>query len=128
MKPSAMVTALLGALLLPALLAEDDPGKDKEVDVSKVYFGDPKSFENPAVLRISKVFDAIPEYRDAKNKGKDDPDYFILLEKANQKFFAALDKVVSECKYDLVGEVGAIKVKGKEIPEITAAVIKALPK
>jgi hypothetical protein len=126
MKILAFAGALLCGLLLPAALAGDAPAADKEVDPSKVYSGDPNHFDNPAVLRIAKVFEAIPEYRDAKKRDKDDPEYYILLEKANLKFFAALDKVVSENRYDLVAEAGSVKVKGKEIPDVTAAVIKAL--
>jgi len=128
MKPMAMSLAFLFVISLSPLLAEGDASKDREVDESKVYFGDSKNFENPAVLQIAKVFDAIPEYRDAKTKGKDDPQYYILLEKANQKFFTALEKIAKESKYDLVGETGSIKMKDKDIPDVTASVIKALPR
>ena len=128
MKPMAMSLAFLFVISLSPLLAEGDASKDREVDESKVYFGDSKNFENPAVLQIAKVFDAIPEYRDAKTKGKDDPQYYILLEKANQKFFTALQKIAKESKYDLVGETGSIKMKDKDIPDVTASVIKALPR
>jgi len=128
MKPMAMSLAFLFDISLSPLLAEGDASKDREVDESKVYFGDSKNFENPAVLQIAKVFDAIPEYRDAKTKGKDDPQYYILLEKANQKFFTALEKIAKESKYDLVGETGSIKMKDKDIPDVTASVIKALPR
>lgn len=100
---------------------------ETEIDHQKVYYGDPDNFTKAGVISISKVFNEIPEYREAKKKGKDDPQYYILLEKANQKFFSALERVSDDEGYDLIGEIGAIKIANKKVPEITRAVIKALP-
>ncbi|MHC4600793.1 MAG: hypothetical protein ACYS47_17515 [Planctomycetota bacterium] len=125
--PRILTAAVLGLIVLTPLLVVASPG-DVKINEKKIYYGDPDDFEKPGVIRIVKVFKAIPEYQEAKKKGKDDPEYYILLEKANEKFFTALERVADDKGYDLIGEVGAIKIKGKKVPEITSAVIDALPK
>ncbi len=121
--PRILIAGLLGAsFLLPTLAAEGDV----EIDENKIYYGDADDFEKAGVIKIVKVFKAIPEYVQAQKKGKDDPQYYILLEKANQKFSSALEKVAGEKGYDLIGEAGSIKIKGKKVPDITSLVIKAL--
>lgn len=111
-------------LLAPAALAGESKAT---VDESKVYYGDADNFEKPAVITITKVFEQISEYTEARKKGKDDPQYFILLEKANQKFFTALEKVAREEAKDLIAETGSVK-SDKPVPDVTELVIKALPK
>lgn len=121
-----MLAVLVGLFALPTdAFAADQKTK---IDESKIYYGDPGCFTKPAVLKIAEVFNAIPEYQEAKKKGKDDPQYYILLEKANQKFTQAMEKVAEEKGYDLIGEVGSIQIEGKNVPDITKEVIKALPK
>jgi hypothetical protein len=118
--------ALLGLVILAPVISLA-AGKDVEIDEKKIYYGDPDNFKKAAVLKLAQVFKHIPEYQEAKKRGKDDPQYYILLEKANQKFFAAMESVAGAEGYDLIGEVGAIKIKGKKVPNITKSVIEALP-
>ena len=125
MKPVVyiLVALMLASLVCPLSLAGD---KDKEVDKKKVYYGNADSFDKPAVVVALDVFKKIDEYNDATKKTKDDPEYYILLEKANEKFKKAVKKAAEDGSYDLVGEKGTVKVKGKTVPDITADVIKAL--
>ena len=121
-----LLPALLGFLVLAPVLSFAD-GKDVEINEAKIYYGDPDNFQKASVLKMKTVFNKIPEYREALKRGKDDPQYYILLEKANQKFFAAMESVAGTEGYDLIGEIGAIKIKGKKVPVITKKVIEALP-
>lgn len=118
--------AILGLLILAPVLALAGT-KDAEINEGKIYYGDSSSFTKAGVIRISTVFGKIPEYREAQRKGKDDPEYFILVEKANQKFQLALQSAAGAHGYDLIGEVGAIKIKGETVPNITDLVVEALP-
>jgi hypothetical protein len=118
-----LLVCLVCAVAGPAVLSKD---KDTEVDKKKVYYGDPDNFKNPAVICLNDVFEKIPEYQDAKKKSDDDPEYYILLEKANKKFQKALKKAATDNGYDLVGEKGSITVKNKTVPDITDKVIEAL--
>ena len=120
-----LLPALLGFLVLAPLLAFAGNG-DVEINEDKIYYGDPGNFQKPAVLKLKTVFNRIPEYREAQKRGKEDPEYYILLEKANQKFRSAMESVAGEEGYDLIGETGAIKIKGKKVPVITKKVIDAL--
>ena len=52
------------------------------------------------------------------------PEYWILLEKANTIFYDGVAAVAGREGYDLVGEIGAIRIKGKKIPDITKKVIE----
>ncbi|MCX7920338.1 MAG: OmpH family outer membrane protein [bacterium] len=94
----------------------------------KVYFGNPKNYTSPAQLELAKVLDATREYqRIKKEKMKsDNPLYWILLQRANEKVYTAIKKVAEEKKYDLVGELGYITGTTDPIPDITKSVIDAL--
>jgi Skp family chaperone for outer membrane proteins len=117
------IVALLG---MPAAECKN---KDYEIDKKKIYYGNPDSFKTPAVIKLNDVFAKIPEYQDAKKKSEDDPEYYILLEKANEKFQKAVKKAAQDGGYDLVGEAGTIKskTKDKDVPDITDKVIEAIP-
>jgi|GEM_PF-2944421 len=95
-----------------------------------VYYGDQESFNTPAVLSRSKVFDEIPEVKTIRREKlkKDSPRYVSLLEKANKVFREVVEEVADEKGYDLVVEKGGIKASdGSRIPNITKKVIKAVP-
>lgn len=100
-------------------------------DPAKVYYGDPGEFENPAVLTASAVFAKIREWREIQEKGltSQDPEYWILLEKANRKFRRAVHRVAQEAGHDLVAETGAVvRADGAALPDVTEAAIAALDK
>ena len=97
-------------------------------DQGSVYHGVVAGAKKPAELVASKVFNQIPEYKKIKEKGydEDDAEYWTLLAKANEKFYAAVRKVAEKHKYDVVVEKGSQGFKNA--PLITQEVIKALPK
>ena len=75
------------------------------------------------------VFEKIPEYQEIRKRGlkRDDPEYWVLLNKANEKFYKAVKKVAEENKYDVVVEKGAFKFESTP-PDVTQKVIDALDK
>ena len=95
----------------------------------QVYYGTLDGAKNPAEVVASTVFAEIPEYREIQDQGldEDDPEYWSLLEKANDKFYAAVKKVAGKKKYDVVVEKGSAE-SVKNAPDITREVIQALPK
>jgi hypothetical protein len=96
---------------------------------SDIYYGKKENARKPAEIKATDVFNEIAEYKKIKEKGltKDDAEYWVLLNKANEKFNKALKKVVEEDKYDVVAEKG--KVKFDTTPaDITKKVIEALGK
>lgn len=97
------------------------------VDKKHVYYGNPDSFSKPAEIRLLDVFQHIPEYLEARKKPTDDPEYYLLLEKANKKFRTALDKAAEKGSYDLVAEKGSVENAPKTVPDITRTVIEQLP-
>ncbi len=94
-----------------------------------VYYGKCDGAKSPAELVALKVFEAIPEYQDIKKRGltRDDAEYWVLLGKANDKFYKAVKKVAEDSKYDVVVEKGSVKFEGTP-PDVTQRVIDALPK
>ncbi len=111
-----------------ALFAAATPGY-RVADRGKIYFGNPDQFTKPAVLCATSVFEQIPEYKEIKRRGltSKDAEYWLLLDKANKKFYAAVKTVAKNDGYDLVGELGAIQAEeGYALPDITSAVIAAL--
>ncbi|MBI2930912.1 MAG: hypothetical protein HYY16_04620 [Planctomycetes bacterium] len=120
--PLSVGRSWLAGLLcaLPALAS----GKD-----ANVYYGLVEGAQKPAEIVAARVFERISEYQEIKRRGltKDDPEYWVLLNKANDKFYRAVKKVAEESKYDVVVEKGTVKFDG-EVPDVTQRVIDALEK
>ena len=102
-------------------------GKYEVLDKQKVYYGDCTSFEKPATVAADEVFPHIHEYKliGERKLDENDPEYWILLLKANRVFQDALKSVASSSKHDLVAERGAIKAIEKDaaLPDITHLVV-----
>lgn len=122
----AAVLCICTALSCPGVLAE---GREscEVLDVEKVYYGDCNSFQSPATVAMDEVFEHIHEYRliGERKLGEEDPEYWVLLSKANKVFRAAIKTVAATGGYDLVAERGALKAlaPATTIPDITALVI-----
>ena len=116
----------LALAVLPARAADDH---DYEVtDSSAVYLGSGKHPKTPAVISVDRVWAEIPEYKTIIEEGltDEDPRYHLLMKKASRRFEGALAKEAKRESYDLIAEVGAVKVlkKGKKIPSATAGLIE----
>jgi len=94
-----------------------------------VYYGKVDGATAPAEVVAATVFEKIPEYQEIRKRGlkRDDPEYWVLLNKANEKFYKAVKKVAEENKYDVVVEKGAFKFESTP-PDVTQEVIDALDK
>jgi hypothetical protein len=96
------------------------------VDETKVYYGKAATCKAPSVVDADKVFQAIPEYKkilDGKLTEKD-VEYSVLLVKANRKFRAAVEGAATDKGCDLVGGLGSVTWKDREIPDLTEATLK----
>ena len=112
-------------------IAQDGPGRPKKIDPNLIYFGNPRRYRRPAVLTLSLVFAQLPSYLELKGKGYGpaDAEYWILLNKANARFNAALARVLEVEFHDLVVELGAMKFPPSVAPvDITDLVIAELKK
>ena len=112
---------LMVLAMAASLSASPDPA------AAKVYFGTAEGARKPAQVVSAKVFAKIPEFKKIKEKGltKDNPEYFILLQKANAKFFAAVSKAAKAAGCDVVVEKGTGDFDGKVV-DLTSKVIKSL--
>src|SRR5688572_8773156 len=112
-----MLLRLLTLPLLFSALADD------------VYHGKKDGSKKPAEIKAQDVFNEIAEYKKIKEKGltKDDAEYWVLLNKANEKFNKAVKKVADEEKHDCVAEKGKVKFDSTPV-DITKKVIEALGK
>ena len=92
-----------------------------------VYHGRVAGAKKPAELVATTVFNEISEYKKIKEKKLEssDAEYWVLLNKANDKFNAAVKKVAERESYDVVTEKGTQKYE-KAPPDITRDVIAAL--
>ncbi len=89
--------------------------------------------QSPCVVEPLKVFESIPEYLRIRTSSLDDkdPEYWILLAKANDKFYAAVRKAVREIEvYDIVFRYGHVRPattsRADGVPDITDEVLKRL--
>ncbi|MBI4613240.1 MAG: hypothetical protein HY720_06475 [Planctomycetes bacterium] len=120
----------LAPLVLLALGAPALAAPDIEADEDHVYYGDPDLAEKPGVISANTVFLEIPAYKRIVDEKipKDDPRYWLLMEEANRIFMAALRATDRNHGYDLIGELGSIKVDGKPAPDITSTVVEEVRK
>jgi hypothetical protein len=95
--------------------------------VGKVYFGNPRNYQNPAELRAKTVLKVIPEYQQLVKEGVDpsDPRYWLLMDKAYKRFIVAVVSVAKQYDYDLVGEKGFLG-KGTKVEDITLVVLEEI--
>jgi len=91
---------------------------------SRIYYGDPYDFSNPGEIKAISAFNAISEFQRIKQERirPSDAEYWILMRKANRKFRLALKRVSIKCEYDLIGEIGSIRIDA-DVPDITGEVI-----
>jgi hypothetical protein len=108
-----------GALAVIALLGPGGGGEPV------VYYGSKENPQNPARITASRVFERIPEYQEIRRRGlnENDPEYWILLDRANQKFYRAVRTVARERRRDCIAEQGTVP---DDWPDDTEAVIAAL--
>ena len=127
-----MLQRLLSALLI---LSSAGPPADSEktfdVDKDKVYFGSAESFKSPGTIERDKVFAQITAYKQIQKEGLNESHarYWILLQKANEVFKKAIEKVAADKSYDLIAESGSVKPKGKSkktAPDATQDAIDAV--
>jgi hypothetical protein len=85
---------------------------------TKVYLGNPKLFQKPAVIAADRVYRAIPEYREILQKGLTDKDvhYHFLMKKASERFTKAVKAMAKKDGHDLVAESGSVELAKREIP------------
>ena len=121
----ALALAVLG---LP--LAAETPPDVQVRDRTKVYVGNPDRFTKPAVVVATKVYVEITEYQEVRRRKLDrnDPDYYVLMEKASRKFHAALEEAAKAGPYDLVAETGAVTRTEGTLPDLTDAAIEEVRK
>ena len=137
-KPSAVRTVLCLAILLGYMITISAPAMAATLDeitykiTGDIYSGNKDSYKKPCVLDRKKVFAQIPAIKTIKREKleKNSARYTFLLQQANKVFRKTVSSVASDKGYDLAVERGGIKAtkKGVRIPDITKAVIKALPK
>lgn len=112
-------------------VAQGGTGRTKKIDPNLVYFGNPRRYRRPAVLTLSLVFAQLPSWLELKREGYGpaDAEYWILLNKANARFNAALSRVLEVEFHDLVVEMGAMKFPPSVAPvDLTDLVIAELKK
>ncbi len=98
---------LFGALLI-SVVAAGHAISDDEFDPTKVFFGDPSSFENPAEVDLDQVIMATDEYREIKKKRikKGTGKYWELMCKATDRAIRAVLGIGSDGNFDLICAAG----------------------
>ena len=103
------------------------PAPKPTVAAGDVVFGNAAVFSTPAEVDVDKVFEAIPEYREIREKqlGAGDARHALLIGKASRRFRCSLKKAAKAAGYDLVARRGTVK-SAAEVPDITQDVIDRL--
>ncbi len=124
----AVFALALAHLVLP--LAAETPSDVQVRDRSKIYVGDAERFARPSVVVATRVYAEITEYQEVRRRQLDrnDPDYYVLMERAARKFRAALEEAAKAGGYDLVAEKGAVTRTNGTLPDLTESAIEEVKK
>ena len=99
------------------------------LDTHKCVLGTSPSAAAPCVIDVQVALKATPEAREflARNYSKDAPEYYLLLNRANERMRGAIQKVSSRHGFDLVMERGSVVLKADQadvmIADITNEVV-----
>ncbi len=123
--------AFLAVLALLTGTASAGVGDYRCTDPTKVYYGNARLFQRPAMISSDEVYRHIPEYKEIVKKGLDDKDarYHFLMKKASARFTEAVKQTARDLDHDLIAEDGAVskaKKEAKDVPERTDEVIQNL--
>jgi hypothetical protein len=127
MRIKVVITAVLCAVF--AITAKPPPAAGLAAALNDPYYGKVEGARKPAEVTSKTVFNEIPEYKQIKEKGltESDAEYFILLNKANAKFYTAVKKVAEEDGHDVVVEKGSTRFESTPV-DLTQKTINALEK
>ena len=107
-----------------------EPDDKPKIDQTKIYYGNPNAWTRAAVVKGLTVIKATPAYKEMRRKGvrKDDPAYELYTTRAKEEAKEAIESAAQKYSpaYDLVGEVGAIVIPGRVVPNITETVLREL--
>lgn len=92
---------------------------EEQIDATQVYCGSAKAFEHPAEVDLEQVVRKTQEYNEITRKklARGSAEYWILLEKANQRARRVVAEFHEGSAYDLVVAKGYLKTV---TPPITA--------
>lgn len=110
----------MGSFLSPVLLCLLLPAAQE----GRVYYGVLEGARRPAEVDARKVFGEIPEYREIirRRLAVDEPEYWVLLTRANGKFLQAVKRAAELRQCDVVVEKGTVKFPSA-VPDLTEAVL-----
>ena len=126
----AFAVLLFGAVVCVPGQVVGDSAPKVTINEADIYLGDVSDFSHPATVDVDAVYANIPEYREIVDRNMDEknPRYLFLLRKASFRFRKAVQKTAEQKGFDLIGGEGSIEVEGSEVPDITALVIRNLPR
>ena len=99
------------------------------LDVKKCVLGTSPSALAPCVIDLQTALKATPEAREflARGCSKESPEYYMLLNRANERLHAAIRRVSGRHGFDLVMERGSVVLKADQadvmIADITNEVV-----
>jgi len=133
--PLALAALLAGcaeAPIAPAVAPSLPPAVLNQVtilDAQKCVLGTSPTAAAPCVVDVQTALKATPEAREflARSYSKDAPEYYLLLNRANDRMRSAIRKVSSRHGFDLVMERGSVVLKADQsdvmIADITNEVV-----
>ncbi|MDJ0522220.1 MAG: hypothetical protein QNJ90_09120 [Planctomycetota bacterium] len=85
----------------------------------RVYYGRPDFVRKPCAVSADRIYERIPEYQRIKREGipHDHPRYHLLMQKATQRFSAAVRAMAGKHGHDVVAEIGTCRANKPGVPE-----------
>jgi hypothetical protein len=120
---SALALVLLSACAEPpvqqAVAPSLPPASIHQVtvlDVKKCVLGTSPSAMAPCVIDLQAALKATPEAREFLTRGysKDAPEYYLLLNRANERMRTAIRRVAGKHGFDLVMERGSVVLRADQ--------------
>jgi hypothetical protein len=123
------VSVGVGIFLAPFAGADSIP--PKQADNTKIYYGTPESFDEPAMVDFEQILKETPEYQEIKadNIKKDSGRFVVLLSQGSQRAHRAITKMGTDENYDLIAAKEYLRnlrppVKAKDITKEVIEVMR----
>lgn len=123
---------LLFAVIIPVIAAAAQSIPDTQLDSSRIFYGSPAAFDNPAEVDIDAAIQSTPEYQEIVKKKIDSGTgkYWILISDATDRVHRAISEVGKVKEYDLIAHKGYLGALEPPIAcaDVTGQVLEAIEK
>lgn len=124
------LSVLLFTVIIPVIAVAAQSIPEAQLDSSRIFYGSPAAFDNPAEVDIDAAVQSTPEYQEIVKKKIDSGTgkYWILISEATDRVHRAISEVGKVKDFDLITHKGYLGSLEPPVAcaDITGQVLEAI--